>query len=239
MDKIVKTDGVAQSLLHHERRIEKKIIRRRDVEAGCFFPEPGEQFFLYALTGDDERKVFQFIERDAGFPGQRIIVPGKDSPAVLVGDSDAVVLGKIGALHDDGHVEETLVDALRHGIRPTAVEMEMDIRVALLHSARRMHEKGQPGRFRAPDADVAAGDFIQRFEFRGRLVHHVEDVLRAFPEKLSFIRQMDAVAAPDEKRPAQFLLQFLQLPGQRRLRHVEKSRRLCDILFPHHFQKVS
>ena len=57
MDKILKTDGVAQSLLHHERRIEKKIIRRRDVEVGCFFPEPGEQFFLYALTGDDERKA--------------------------------------------------------------------------------------------------------------------------------------------------------------------------------------
>lgn len=81
---------------------------------------------------------------------------------------------------------------------------------------------------------------LVRLKFLCRFVRKGNDFARVVVQPLPRLREQDGavVLAADKKPRAQLVLQVHNLPRERRLRNVNRLRRLRDALLPRHRKKI-
>ena len=77
-------------------------------------------------------------------------------------------------------------------------------------------------RFPRADVYVTSNLFFLDGKFSFRLFNHVHNFFRSFTQTHSIRRQRNTMAMSDEKFGSQLLLKVFELPGKRRLSHMQK-----------------
>jgi hypothetical protein len=101
----------------------------------------------------------------------------------------------------------------------------MNIRVILPQLVDDLGDMPHDARFSGSDVNIAFNAFFLDGKLRLRLFNHVHNLFRALAQAHPVRRQGNAVAVPHKKFGSQLFLKLFDLPGKRRLRHMQKIRR--------------
>ena len=98
----------------------------------------------------------------------------------------------------------------------------MNIRVILPQLMNDLGDMPHDPRFSGSDVNIAFNAFFLDGKLRLRLFNHIHNLFRALAQTHSVRRQRNAVAVPHKKFGSQLFFKVFDLPGKRRLRHMQK-----------------
>lgn len=226
------------ALLHQHGEIEGQISAGDQIQILGIRAEPVHQFPLDQIAPrKQQRLVRKVLRRHDCFFRQVGRFRDQNAPFFPDRHPHELVSAHIHRLQQKADVQQAALDPLLDVIGIAAVDLIAHLRVLLVKPCQDLRQKHAAAVFSAANGNFPAQHLLL-CQLLLCFVRQRDQLPGTAPEQHPLLRQHDAVAAPGEQLHPQLFFQLHHLPGKRRLGHMKQCRRLCDVLFPCHDQKI-
>ena len=236
---LIQRKGIPHPFIHHQGSVVNQIVGSHRVKLRGLLSKPAVQTALVVrLPGENQRLIPQILRQNLLLLRQRAVLPHQDPPGILHGKFHILVFHFVHIPQQNTKRQQPLVQAIAYIHRIAADNVKQDPRIAFLNLTSHSGNLSHPIGFTGTDIEIPADRLLRLDNLLFRPINQFQDFLCTFSQQRPLLGEDDLSVAANHQLCAKFILQLLQLAGQRWLSQMKRLGRRRNILLSGYRQEV-